>query len=799
MRDWNLGAGDPLSLTIAADARLCEPDYTNDHIWELSLEGGNPPGLALQTMYGLRAGLMRIFPRFILNGQARHAPASFAVPPRVVRFYPNYLQVKFAPFPGFDIQADYWIPSSQSAAGRLTITNSGSDTQVLFLELCALLIPLEGQSIAPLKFQSASILTGRTSEITPVVFLTGGPQPGPGPYPALSLDLRLEPGAARTLTWTTAALKDLQSSFELARRIAARRWEAERAAIELLAASQSVDIQTGDAEWDAALALSQKAALGLFQSRKEQLPDLSFVTARRPDHGYSRRGDGNDYPATWTGQSAFDALYLAGLLPGAPRLVEGLLRNFLNTQNAEDFVNGRPGLGGQRARWLATPLLASLAWQAFRLTGNIQFLEDVFPRLLAFYQHWFTPAHDRDGDGFPEWDLPLQTGFEDHPAFTLWHAWGQGAAISNVEDPAMGAMLYREGSLLLKMADLLGQVDKSEMVSLRQKGLRRGVEECWDPGRGCYRLRDRDSHQVPAGHPVGSLKGGGILKIAKPFTQPARLLVIIQFGGTATRHPEILLKGKMERHLQVEKLERVNFQWSGDRAVATSSSLFTRLDRLETSGLGPKDRITLRTLDLSLSDQTSFLPLWAGLPDEARAQALVEQGVFDSSRFGRPYGIPILAQAPRPSPRRAPELDAVLFARTVHLPWNVLVGQGMLAYGRREDAARLLARLMGAVIDNLKKQQAFFQAYDAETGMGVGEPNSLAGMAPVGFFLDTLGVQFVSPASVRLRGKNPFPWPVVVKYRGTRVTRRLDSTEVIFPDGKVIALNDPTDALVSCE
>ena len=52
MYEWNLKNGDPLSLTIATDARLVAPDYTDDQIWELKIGGGDPPALALQTTYG---------------------------------------------------------------------------------------------------------------------------------------------------------------------------------------------------------------------------------------------------------------------------------------------------------------------------------------------------------------------------------------------------------------------------------------------------------------------------------------------------------------------------------------------------------------------------------------------------------------------------------------------------------------------------------------------------------------------------------------------------------------------------
>ncbi len=81
MRDWSLGPGDPLVLTLAADFRFCTPDYINDHIWELETGNGDPPALSLYTTYGLRVRRMRLFPRFTLGSQSVSDPASFFLPP----------------------------------------------------------------------------------------------------------------------------------------------------------------------------------------------------------------------------------------------------------------------------------------------------------------------------------------------------------------------------------------------------------------------------------------------------------------------------------------------------------------------------------------------------------------------------------------------------------------------------------------------------------------------------------------------------------------------------------------------
>ena len=142
MREWTLGPGDPLALTLAADFRLCTPDYVNDHIWELETGGGDPPALALRTTYGLRACSMRIFPRFSLGSQTVSDPALFPHPPRLLRFFPNALTLDFSPLPGIEVLAEYWAPDSHSAAGRFTFTNSSGRAAGFLFELCGQLIPL---------------------------------------------------------------------------------------------------------------------------------------------------------------------------------------------------------------------------------------------------------------------------------------------------------------------------------------------------------------------------------------------------------------------------------------------------------------------------------------------------------------------------------------------------------------------------------------------------------------------------------------------------------------------------------
>ncbi|HVM72480.1 MAG TPA: hypothetical protein VMT91_12035 [Anaerolineales bacterium] len=800
MRNWNLAPGDPLALTLAADFRLCSPDYINDQVWELEPGGGDPPALALHTTYGLRARLMRLFPRFTLGKQALTDPASFHQPPRLRRFYPNYLLLDLSPFPGLEVLAEYWAPDSHTTAGRFTLANRTGKPLTLLLELCGQLVPMDdGQNLAPHSLQSVNVLAGRTAELAPVVFITGGPQPGPGPFPSLALDLSIDPGGSRCLTWAQAALANMADSLSLARRTAARPWEAELARLEHTNQSQTIDIQTGDPDWDAALALSQKTAFGLFFGPSPHLPNPSFVLARQPDLGHSPRGDGSDYSPLWSGQSPFDAAYMASLLPGAPELAAGLLRNFLAVQAADGFVDWKPGLAGQRGRWLATPLLASLAWQTYQQTQDREFLQALLPGLQAFIECWFDARHDRDQDGFPEWDHPLQTGLEDNPAFTIWQAGGQGAAISAAESPALSAMLYREIRSLANIAETLGQLERLQSLQSKFAELRFQTEDCWDDSAMFYHNRDRTSHRSPAGKNLGRQPGPGELALEQSFPEPVRLLVRIKMTGEATRRPEVCLVSEEDGAPRTERLERMDFQWGPGLAVATSRELYGCLKQVRVSGLEARDQVSLQIMDFSGEDISLFLPLWAGIAAQPRLQALVSQNLLSAQRFWKPFGLPTCPSGISKTRPTAAERSIDSTCQAVHLAWNALVGQGLLACGLQSEAARLTARLMSAVILNLKQQHAFFEAYHAESGAGIGVRNPLQGLAPLGLFLETLGVTIFSPTRLALAGKNPFPWPVTVKYRGLTVTRQAEQTEVVFPDGRTVTLPDPTDAVISVD
>jgi hypothetical protein len=798
MREWHLKAGDPLSLTLATDARLDATDYYNDQIWRITLGGGDPPALALHTTFGLRARSLRMFPRFTEGELTLTNPADFNKAPVISRLCPNFVALTFSPFPEIDVESEVWVPGSHAIAGRFKIYNPGSTPRSLQLNWVGQLTSTSGQRMASLEIEAARVLSGITDGLAPIVFMTGAPAPGPGSYPTLMQNIDLPGGSARTITWISASLNTSEKSFQQARGIAARKWDAEIARLELLNAGL-VDIYTGNQEWDAAFALSQKVAYSLFVGPTPHLPHRSFVLSRQPDQGYSLRGDGSDYNHLWNGQTPLDAYTLAGLvLPASPSLAEGLLRNFISVQAEDGFIDWKPGLGGQRSRLLATPVLASLAWRIYESTEDLAFIKEIFPALLKFVDVWFTPQRDRDRDGIPEWDHPMQAGTDDHPLYSLWQPWSQGVEINTAEGPALCSFLFQECQSLMKIAGLIEETDAASALEPLAENLRIALEVSWDSTEASYYDWDRDTHFSPSGLPLGERQGPGELVLQQEFNPPIRLQVTIETNGESTRRPQVFIHGTGAAGFhRVERLSDDQIKWYLGKGSLTSPKVYTSIEQIRFQGLDPNDRVILSSVGYRSQDLSLLLPLWAGIPAQERATELVRNTITEPAKYWQPFGLPA-GLGTEAAGNSLDESGAGIF-QSVHLPWNALIGEGLLKYGYREEAAELVTRLMAGIILCLKNEAAFRQYYHCRNGQGLGERNPLSGLAPFNFFLQTLGVRLISPQRVALEGFNPFPWPVTVKYRGLTVLRQKEKTVVIFPNGQTAVIDEPAPRLITLE
>ena len=850
MQTWNISAGDPLSLTLAADARLANTEYTDDQIWELSLAGGEPAALTLQTTFGLRAHWLRLFPRFVRGETARVDPAGFHNPPRITRFLPNYLRVEFAPFDGLEVAAEYYAAESQLMTGRILVRNSSILPQKFRMELAALLNPMDRQGgMAEQIAGPTRALAGETAYLTPVVYLTGGPQTTTNPYPALTLDLELYPGNERQFSWAAAGLRTLEASLETAKAATARPWEAELARAELLSESHMVKIETGNPGWDAALALAQKEAALLLMKNKPTLPEMSFVLSRRPDLGFSSRGDGSDLSALWSGQTALDSYYLTSLLPGYPELAAAVVRNFIAAQEESGRIDWKPGLTGQRSRRMAQPLLAALALRAAPAMPQPDWFREVFPPLLRFFEAWFSPLYDGDSDGFPEWEHPMQSGLEDSPIYDRWSPGGQGIDAARIEPPALAAMLLRECGALIEMARALIETERAgaayarlrstvtpeqppvqpadpaageageapagpsgagetapgaiphtagagmdsaalnaalEALCQRQDALRALLDSTWDEAAALYRYRDSATHLSLPGQTLVEFHGSGKASSRKRLSQPQRLVIHVQASELRTYAVTMTLTGFGPDGEISEVIDPQGFSWLGIQGRATSQNTFLALKRVEVTGLGDEDEVRVATANYTQDDCSLLLPLWAGAPDEARARRMVEETV--EGRFLQPFGIPT---AP-PDPLSQEELPGLhTAASSAPLPWNHLIGEGLLRYGYGELAGELVERLMNAATAALKNHDGFRQYYHPGAGAASGDRGHLHGIAPVGLFLQAVGIRRLGEKEIIVDGFNPFSSPIHVQYRKVRLACFPDRTEITFAGGQTVTVDQP--------
>ena len=782
MQTWNLDLHDPLQLTLAADARLSHPDYTHDTIWELQLSSGEPHALALYTTYGLRARSMRLFPLFYRENRPLSDPAAFRQPPQFTRLFPNYLSAHFSPYGDITVQTEYWAVSSDAVAGRLTFENPNDSPAAIAFEWVGVLNPLvQAPGLHAATRNMQNLLEGSLPDLNIVCLATHSPAVSTGPYPGLAYSIQLEAGRQRSITWVCATASSPDSAYKLAHKITGRNWEAEIARIERTHQSQTVEISSGRPDWDAAFMFSQRTAAAAFYSSSPHLPHASFVLARNPAHGFSTLGNGKDYNSLWNGQTVLDTWYLTGLLfPGQAERVRGLVDNFLSVQQEDGFIDWKPGLAGQRSKRLAQPLLAAIAWQVYAHLRNSEWIAKIYPRLMAFFNCWFSKAHDRDQDGYPEWDHPYQPGLDPLPMFNPADPFAQGADIQGVESPALAAMLFVEAQSLIQMAVLLNLPADVTHLQEVTRILQAAVESTWNATRSSYSYRDATTHTQEKSIPLVKFTNSGTYPIHYRFESPQRLLLRVSSDLENTRNCHFSIHGTGLEGPIREEISSRSIHWLHGSGIYTSQQYYRSVTEILARNIQPGDTCQLGSIDFTSEDITLLLPLWAHMVDSQNVNDLVSGTILQ--RYRGPYGLAVVPGILDP--------ETTPSARHVFLPWNRMVIEGLLKYGFRQTAAELLESNMNAITRILAEKRSFQPEYASQTGSGFGELNHVSGLAPLGTYLNCLGVILLSEKQIILEGLSPFSWPVTVQYRW--ITLDFSPTRTILTTrlGKKIEIRD---------
>jgi hypothetical protein len=243
----------------------------------------------------------------------------------------------------------------------------------------------------------------------------------------------------------------------------------------------------------------------------------------------------------------------------------------------------------------------------------------------------------------------------------------------------------------------------------------------------------------------------------------------------------------------VEKIISEDVRWQVGRCRVTSERVYSSIEHIEFQGLVENDKIILSTVSHTSKDITTLLPLWAGIPGSERQKSLIKRAVTNPKVFWGAFGLRTCADS------HPKDKEADSQCKNVYIPYNCLVGDGLIRSEQLSKASELVIHIMNAVKKSLNQEGAFRRSYNSETGQGIGERNALSGLAPLGLFMDVLGVRILTPQRVILSGSNPYPWPVTIKYRGLTILRQKHKTMVIFPDGQNVTVKNGKTQIVGLE
>ena len=771
MRVWDFQIHKPVRFNIAADSRFSPIDVYNDQIWEFGCATREPLALTLTTTYGLRAQGMRVFPRFTVNQNTYINPLEFYAPPRLLYFLPNYFSLTFSPCEELEINAEYWASTSHNLAGRYAFRNKGNKVLTLRFDLCCDLKPLgEGHNMQPDVLSSNAILLGSTHDLTIVCALSGNAQGQQSPFPTLTQDVQIVPGKSKTIDWALASENDVGQSYGSIKSIFAKTWEAEIARLLMLNESQTVEINTGDGEWDLIFAAAQRTAMQLTLGNIKNRP--GFVTSRSVDMGYSFAEEGRGLIPQWKKQTALDAYFLAGyLLPGGKNQVRQILDGFLSKY--KDPAN--------RTGEIDQPVLCTIAFDYYQASHDDDWLRENIDALQNFLSQWFVLENDRDQDGFPEWQDIVQSGLEENPTFQRWKPETQGLSVRLVESPALGAFLYREYHSLLQLTTALQNDESRSWFEEKMSTLQQRVDECWHERAACYLYRDFDTHICQKGKLLTQFDGNADQALNKSFSKPQRLLIHVTGKDETRRKFKIVLQGKHQKEQIVEEIDYYNLSWLNGRAYYTSNYVYTRIEHFIIDGMNEDDHIELYCAHHQMMDISLLLPLWAQMAPANKAARLIDKTL--ARVFWGEFGLPIAPQGHRELfLAKPPKVSGI---------WNMMIGQGLMNYHKPELACELVQKLMTASSKIFDKQFGFQEAFHVQTAEPSGESGHLRGFPPLSLFLEVLGVKYIHKDRVVISGNNPFPWPVTVKYKGTHITRHQMDTVITFSSGHTITLSEP--------
>ena len=616
-----------LRQIIAADHRCSTIDPENDQIWELEPSKGEPPGLALQTTYGLRAYGIRVFPRFSIKKVPISDPRSFASRPVLNFIAPNFLELQYSPYISLDVNQKVWVPDSHTLVAQVNITNTTTNLIQLWMEWIVQLNPLlTGSPMAAAQISVNTVLHGQTGTLHPVFLLTGGPRGDLSAFPSLGIEVTLPPHASRQFSWALATLESTEDSFYAARKATAYSLDNEQIKMEMLQKGQSVGFSFNDPFINRKLDQSQQRVFQLILPPFRSLEHPWYVSKRNPEHGNLPTENRSGYSADWGIQKITDIWAVSRmLLPLRADLVKGMLQNLLDRQGADGTIYAQVNWNGKVTNLTAAPLISALALEVFEYTGDQEWLAQNYTAFVRSVKIWFQPEFDRDGDGWPEWQHLLQTGMDESVLCDVKTK--LEVLIKTAEWPSLAALLINECRALIKIAGWVNDNADVDWLEEQITKLDPLLQTTWDLKRWVYAFRDQAGHFSTTGKTLHTFKQNSSVEIRDVLAHPCRLVIRINKRDVESRPIECRVKGVVAHHERTITFSARDFRWEDEKGLAVSAVTFSAVKTITVTGLKKGEWLVVETPDYSTQSSDFMIPLWAGVPSSEQAQVLITHGI----------------------------------------------------------------------------------------------------------------------------------------------------------------------------
>ena len=764
----------PKAFILAPDGEFSAFEPEHDQIWTMDLEPPDASPFHLHTTYHLRVNSMRVFSNLLMGHRRLIKPDDFSLPPTVTAYAPSAIEIEYAFNHQVAVRFTGFIPEPDLLVGSLCIKNTFSQPIALIVEMAAILIPLgQGNPIHPDTIDHNHVLSGKTEELFPILFTSGGPTGTSNPYPALHVPVTLAPNEVENIQWVLASKTSQTSSFEAARNWTAQDWHKDLQAYKKSHQKKMVFIKTGQPDWDTAFYLAQINARSHLVNFHQTTPCTAFSRKRLTNPLKAAPGIKKERPDL----TLLEALHLSQVL--LPSHIDYLLKL------AEGFIaciDDQGCLCSHNRRDITTtaindsPLLANLCLMLYEICPDAAFLKQAFPHLRRFFDIGWLKNKKPEPANLPTWDTPeqLQLDFGLFN-FEVWEEAGSGLDIRTALSPALAAMLLREASAMKQIAHILGERSARSWYAQWIKIIQEALNSLWVDANHHFSYQDYQTHHTPQReiYDFGQIQSP--LKIDKPFSQPQRLQISFKTREKYPKKTSVRLEG-VDSHGEMitELIQPPALHWINQRAHITTQKIFSALNVVYFEGFNPDDHFLIKTADYSQPDISCLLPVWSGGIRKEHL-ASISKSLIDGETLSCAFGIPESWHFNHPLP------DGL--SMPVNVQWNTLVLDGLAREGYAEEAMTLFTNLMTPIIRGLKAFNGFYPRFDNLTGLPIGAANTIAGLVPVGLFLKIAGIKLMSPERVAVWGENPFPWPVEVRWQGLCLRKETSQVDIIFPDG----------------